>query len=154
MTKRAAEEMTVAEELKVANLEPSAKAPKPPLKKGTSTMFLAAEWGQVEELEVLLQDGMDPNSLDPDDDPVLFTASMKGHTRVIKALLDAKADPKAKNDVGFTALMIAVRSKRHAAAKMLLEAGCDKDAKNALGETALDLARKESCEECTELLEP
>merc|ERR1719191_273346 len=78
-------------------------------KKGGSGFFEAAEWGKVDVIQQYLDEGVDANSVDPDDDPVLFTASMKGHTAVVEALLAAKADPNSKNDVAFTALMLAAR---------------------------------------------
>mmetsp|Transcript_1261 Transcript_1261/g.3085 ORF Transcript_1261/g.3085 Transcript_1261/m.3085 type:complete len:153 (+) Transcript_1261:41-499(+) len=135
-----------------AEVEEASKKHKPELRKGTSTFFLAAEWGKAEEIQILLDDGMDPNAIDPDEDPVLFTASMKGHAAVVKALLESKADAKATNDVGFTALMLAVRGGHSETVKALLAAGSDTAAKNMQGETALDIAHKEGADGCTALL--
>merc|ERR1711879_137090 len=134
-------------ELKVAKLE------RVKLERGGTDFFEAAEWGRLETIEKFLDKGTDPNSLDPDDDPVLFTASMKGHLGVVQALLVARADPATSNDVGFTALMLSARGGRTETVKKLIAAGADINAKNFQGQTALQLAESEGKGECAALLQ-
>merc|ERR1711879_37987 len=117
-------------------------------KKGGREFFEAAEWGKTERVQELLDQGTDPNSIDPEEEPVLLIASMKGNLGVVKALVAAKADVNAKNDVGFTALMVAARGGRASTVKELVTAGADRELKNMQGETALQMASNESKTEC------
>eukprot|EP00930_Biecheleria_cincta_P083744 TRINITY_DN73257_c0_g1_i1.p2 TRINITY_DN73257_c0_g1~~TRINITY_DN73257_c0_g1_i1.p2 ORF type:complete len:170 (+),score=50.30 TRINITY_DN73257_c0_g1_i1:40-510(+) len=122
------------------------------LKPGGRDFFEAAEWGRLSQLQKFLDEGVDPNSRDPDDDPVLFTASMKGHFGIVEALLAAKADPCVQSEIGFTALMLAARKGQTEVVGALLLAGAEVETKNAQGQTALDIARSLGHEDCSEML--
>ncbi|CAK0794608.1 unnamed protein product [Prorocentrum cordatum] len=127
-------------------------APAKALKKGGADFFDAAEWGKAEKFQEFLDQGVDPNSVDEDDDPVLFTLCMKGHAGLVERLLASGAEPSRLNDVGFTGLMIATRQGHASVVKALLAGGADPSVKNPQGETALDIAHKEGKGECAALL--
>jgi ankyrin repeat protein len=62
------------------------------------------------ELRGLLARGVDPNSVDPSGDPLLYTAARAGYGATVDVLLAAKARVDAKNRFGDTPLMGAALS--------------------------------------------
>ena len=65
---------------------------------------------RADEVKRLIARGMDANSVDPNGDPLLFTAARNGYRATVDVLLAAKAKVNAKNRVGDTPLMGAALS--------------------------------------------
>lgn len=70
------------------------------LSKANSTqiksLLSACESGDVELLKLVLDQGIDPNSIDSNGRPALIVAAVKGHTKVVKMLLERGAKPNVK----------------------------------------------------------
>ena len=62
---------------------------------------------RVAQVKELLGKGIDPNTVDPNGEPVLVVAARLGFTGTVDALLAAKANINAKSSVGDTAIMMA-----------------------------------------------
>lgn len=62
---------------------------------------------RVDEVKSLLARGMDPNTVDPNTDPVLLVAARLGYQDTLNALLAARADVDRRNRFGDTALKVA-----------------------------------------------
>ncbi len=99
----------------------------------------AAEWGQSEIVQMLLESG------EPLDEYALLTAAGHGHTSTVRVLLDAGAGVDAPED--WTPLMAAAQAGWHETVTVLLEAGADVSLRSSddgpwyPGMTALDIAR-------------
>ena len=70
-------------------------------------LIVAVANDRADEVKRLLARGMDANSVDPNGDPLLFTAARAGYRATIDVLLAAKANVNAKNRFGDTPLMAA-----------------------------------------------
>ena len=74
--------------------------------KGMS-LRIAANSGDLEEVERLLNEGADINARAMNGMTPLILASQMGHTKVVEVLLHRGADVNAKSNAGSTALMLA-----------------------------------------------
>ncbi|HEY2818396.1 MAG TPA: ankyrin repeat domain-containing protein [Casimicrobiaceae bacterium] len=70
-------------------------------------LIVAVANDRADELKRLLARGMDPNSVDPNGDPLLFIAARAGYRATVDVLLAAKANVNAKNRFGDTPVMVA-----------------------------------------------
>ncbi|HEY4138813.1 MAG TPA: ankyrin repeat domain-containing protein [Casimicrobiaceae bacterium] len=70
-------------------------------------LIVAVANDRADEVKRLLARGMDPNSVDPNGDPLLFIAARAGYRATVDVLLAAKANVNAKNRFGDTPLMVA-----------------------------------------------
>jgi len=70
-------------------------------------LIVAVANDRADEVKRLLARGMDPNSVDPNGDPLLFIAARAGNRATADVLLAAKANVNAKNRFGDTPLMAA-----------------------------------------------
>src|SRR5437867_9943224 len=70
-------------------------------------LIIAVANDRADEVKRLLARGMDPNSVDRNGDPLLFTAARAGYRPTVDVLLAAKANVNAKNRFGDTPLMAA-----------------------------------------------
>lgn len=137
-------------------------------------LIIAVVNDRADEVKRLLSRGLDPNSVDPNGDPLLFIASRAGNTATVDVLLAAKASVDQKNRFGDTPLMAAalngkldiVRKLRTRGADLnprgwtpliyaatgghddivayLLDQGADINAQSPNGTTALMMAVRES----------
>ena len=82
---------------------------------------------RTDEVSALLARGMDPNSVDPNGDPVLLIASRAGFEATVDALLKARAKVGAKNRYGDTPIMVAALGGHLAIVKKLHRLGADID---------------------------
>jgi uncharacterized protein len=105
-----------------------------------SALMRAARDGERENVQALLQQGVDINVKDASGWTALIYAAAKGDAAIVKALLDRSADINAKDTAGYTALQAAAQYGNTAAAKLLLEKGADINAKTNSGMTALMMA--------------
>lgn len=96
--------------------------------------------GDLERVEKLLADGVDPNQRVPDS-PLqytpLFLAVEANQPAITRALLKAGADPKIEDENGDPVMTMAADPEHLAEAKLLIEHGVSIDFKNRAGITAL-----------------
>jgi len=87
-------------------------------------------------IQLLIEAGADPNSVDPAGETALMTASRVGVLEAVRVLLDRGAKVDAK-DPAFqqTALMIAVRDNHPAVVKLLIDRGAAVNAQTRTGQT-------------------
>lgn len=76
-----------------------------------------------DEVAALLARGMDPNTVDPNGDPVLLIAARSGFEPTLDALLAAGAKVNMRNQYGDSAIMVAAISGRLAIVKKLFAHG-------------------------------
>jgi ankyrin repeat protein len=77
------------------------------------------------QVRELLAKGIDPNTVDPNGEPVLVAAARAGYTATVDALLAAKANINARSAVGDTAIMTAALSGHLELVKKLRLRGAD-----------------------------
>ena len=111
---------------------------------------IAAAYGYVEMMKMLLDYGADADSKNPRGKTALMMAAESSCPRAVEILLEHGANVNAVDDNGYTALLFAVddfvadvrcrKIDTLGTVKILLGAGADVNAMNNHGETALDLA--------------
>ncbi|RNF38782.1 ankyrin repeat domain-containing protein [Planococcus salinus] len=114
----------------------------------TTFLHAAAEYSTLEVVQEMVEQGADPDTLNPDGYPVLFTAIRNNKTDIAEHLLDWGADP------GYVGYDTSERSMSNSATPLMLAAergnvpliedlvyrGVDVDQQNEVGETALMFA--------------
>jgi ankyrin repeat protein len=90
-------------------------------------LIVAVANDRADEVKRLVARGMDPNSVDPNGDPLLFTAARNGYRATVDVLLAAKAKVGAKNRVGDTPLMGAALNGHLEIVRKLRTQGADLD---------------------------
>ena len=115
-------------------------------------LTMAAEAGDLSELEALLQRPQDPNLADGCGTTPLTRAAEAGHVEAVHLLMEAGADKDAVDSDGCTALHEASRRGWVDVMRVLLEAGADKQAKMPRGSTALHCAAASGAVEAVALL--
>jgi len=83
----------------------------------------AALNGQTEIIQLALNNGTDPNSVDPTGRTALMLAAFNGHLDIAKILVGAGADLRAADQTGRTALMYASTGPNLPMVKFLLDHG-------------------------------
>jgi hypothetical protein len=68
---------------------------------------IAVNNDRVSQVKALLARGMDPDTVDPNGEPVLVAAARAGNTATVEVLLAGKANVNARSRFGDTALMVA-----------------------------------------------
>ncbi|NIO49585.1 MAG: serine hydrolase [Candidatus Aminicenantes bacterium] len=98
----------------------------------------AADKGDSEAVEALLDSGADINARDEQNQTALHLAAGRGHTPVVKLLLERGADVNAKNLLGRTPLLVPVYRGSLDIVRALLNAGADVEARSEYaGQTPL-----------------
>lgn len=103
----------------------------------------AAESGQVERLQQLLDRGLDVDSPQPGGWTALMAAAAYGHTDAFELLLARGADVHKTDDSGNTALHHAICGGKDAIVRALLQRGADVNARTQHGTTPLHMAVQE-----------
>lgn len=85
-----------------------------------SVLMQAAGAGKIWMVRILLENGANPNYVNPQSKTVLHVAAAEGTADVVKALLDAGASPHAQGSNGATALHDAVWQRNADTVKALL----------------------------------
>lgn len=118
----------------------------------TTPLALAATYGQINTVELLLKYGANPNKKNPKQEmSALSIAAREGHELIVEKLLEAGADINSKDDItDRTPLMNAVIFGHMATIEKLLLHAANPSIKNKYGFNALDYA---STPEIKELLQ-
>jgi hypothetical protein len=104
-------------------------------------LHIAAVWGDVEIVELLLKRGADPNVKDDNGQTPLHIAALWGHVDVVRVLLEHRADPNAKDNDGKTPLHYAAEKGHVDVVRVLLERGADPRIADNRGHIPLDYAK-------------
>ncbi len=86
---------------------------------GDTALHIASEFGEIENVEVLLANGADVNIAGDIGYTPLHYAAAKGNTDIIKILLKAGANPNLTDEFDDTPLKVAERGHHDGAAKLL-----------------------------------
>lgn len=114
-----------------------------PNSEGFTPLGLAAFFGHLEAVKVLLESGADVNLRAPSRfaNTALDAAVAGDHADVVRALLAAGGDPNVRSEAGFTTLHKAAQHGNSEIVRMLLDHGADPNATRDGGNTVLDDAR-------------
>ena len=104
---------------------------------GSEPLFRAVESGDRNMAAVLLENGVDVNSLNGHSATPLMLASRNGDGEMVELLLGYHADVNAQDSKGNTALILASQAGNGDMLKTLINHGADVNAKNDSGESAL-----------------
>lgn len=113
---------------------------------------LAAEEGDIAELNNLLRAEISVNSRMLDDSTALHWAALRDHADAVEFLLDNAADVNAINRNGVFPLYLAAVNGSEAVTKLLLNAGANARAALPSGETVLMIAARTGSPQVLELL--
>lgn len=104
----------------------------------------AVSYGNAEQVRVLLRAGAHPDSIGPDDLPVLCRAAgatSEPNEAIVRVLLEAGADPNIREPDGLrTPLMFAATTANPRLASLLIAAGAEVNAVGLNNDRALDYA--------------
>lgn len=120
---------------------------------GLTLLILTAGQGDREEVQFLLEKGLDPNRQTNTGETALTAAVRTADAVLIENLLRHGANPNLQNQKGETALMMAAGRGFTNAAKVLLQHGADPSLKDKRDQTAADHARAEWRREVMAVLE-
>lgn len=95
-----------------------------------SELLLAAQNGEIDTVQRLLETGEDVNEKGSDGSTALVWAAREGHAEIVQVLLDAGADVNAVSKGGWRALNWAVDNGHSEIVQILLQAGADVNAKD------------------------
>jgi ankyrin repeat protein len=105
-------------------------------------ILMYASVGMVEELETLINGGVDVNYRNEKGATALYFASKYGNEECVRMLLAAGADKNlAVRSTGFTPYLIAVKYERREIILILKEAGCDTSVRDIRGRDAAAIVR-------------
>ncbi|XP_047495921.1 ankyrin repeat domain-containing protein 54-like [Penaeus chinensis] len=102
---------------------------------------IAASLNNVETVEQLLREGVNPKVTDDKERSALHIAASKGYTDIAKLLLQHGADPNQRDGVGNTPLHLAACTSHIPTVTLLLKAGTDVRQPDNQGYSPLHLAR-------------
>ena len=106
----------------------------------------------IDNVQSLIQAGVDVNVQDENGMTALMIASQTGHLQLAEELIRAKADMDIKNKLGDTALICATKEKRTNCVKKLLEFGANINIPGANDQTALFYAASKGNKDCLKAL--
>lgn len=123
---------------------------------GFTPLGLAAHFGHVDAVKVLLENGADVNLKPPSRfQNTAIDAAVAGNApaEVVRVLLAAGADPKVRSEANYTTLHKAAAHGNIEIVRMLLDAGADPEATRDGGHRPIDDAREEDHAAIVRLLE-
>jgi ankyrin repeat protein len=77
---------------------------------GDTPLHIAATWGDVEAIEMLVRAGAEVDAVGYLDSTALYRAVLQGHIAAARTLLAAGASPSRRDQFGRTATALAMRS--------------------------------------------
>lgn len=125
---------------------------------GFTPLTLAAFFAQPKILELLLEEGADPNLVTKNAMQLrpLHSATAVGDGnmafQLTKLLLEFGADPNVKQQGGFTPLHAAAAQGNRELVQMLVDQGADAYARNAEGSTPMEIAKNRGHDELSDWL--
>jgi uncharacterized protein len=120
--------------------------------KGFTPLIIAVYNNQPAVINILLQNGADPNKQDLSGNTALMGACFKGYLALAEKLLTAGAAINLRNEQGATALTFAATFGQLAIAKLLLQHGAEVNHPDSRGKTSLDYAVMQKNNEMVALL--
>ena len=110
---------------------------------GSFIVHYAVDGGNVDSLQWMLLDGIDPNKKDMNSGwtPLFRVANISGNKDIAELLIKFKADVNARDKENKTALMMAIINGNQPLVELLVNHGADIMFKNEYGKNALDLAK-------------
>lgn len=117
------------------------------------SLHAAAESGNTQAINTLLDQGHDINQQDNRGYTPLLAAAAGGQVQAIELLVNHGADLNAMDNAGNTALHIATSYGHLEAVRVFLQKGLTTQARNYAGLTALDIARNAQRQELVAILE-
>jgi len=116
-------------------------------------LYDAAKAGDLEQVRILVDQGMDIDRPGRNAETPLLVASLEGHTAVVEWLLAHNADIYARNHGGFTPLHAAAYGGHKDIAELLIAAGADvNDKENSYRVAPVLTAAEENHPDVVELL--
>ena len=115
---------------------------------GSISLRSAAEYGHLETVRLLLEKGVDPNSVNT----ALMFAAKNGHLEIVLLLLEKKAEPNWVDRKGYTTLMYAAKNGHLEIVRLLFGKGANPKLITRIGFTALMFAAKNGHPEIVQLL--
>lgn len=112
-----------------------------------SFLYAAANGGNIDDCNQLIEIGADVNWKNSDGDTPLLAACRKGYADTVSFLLANGADPNCVGNDGFAPIHIASRRGDADTLCLLLDAAAIPSKKNKEGQTALDIAKSKGYDE-------
>ncbi|MGZ0783821.1 ankyrin repeat domain-containing protein [Pseudomonas saponiphila] len=109
--------------------------------KGDTLLMLAAYYGHVDAVQVLLKHKADPEIRNDNGQSPIAGAAFKGDLAVVKALVEGGAQVEGASFDGRTALMMAAMFNRCEIVTYLISQGADPKARDSNGVSALEAAK-------------
>jgi len=101
-------------------------------------VFSAARHGKHKEIDVALQEGFDPNSVDNFGNTIFHIACQNGNKRIAKAAIKYGGNMEAQNKKGNTGLHFLFAYGYHEIAEYFIEKGASEDVTNDNGHRPRD----------------
>ena len=117
-----------------------------------STLYKAAEAGNLERVQVLVEQGVDKDTTGQYGRTPLYAASRNGHLAVVRYLVEQGADMEKADSYGSTPLIWASAYGRLDVVRYLLEQGANRDMATNYGYTSLHCAAEQGHLEIAKLL--
>jgi len=112
--------------------------------KGSHPLYLAADRGHKETVELLIAEGANVNAKTDFGNTALHGAAFEGRNETAELLIAAGADVNANNVGGVTPLHWAAQEGQKEIAELLIAKGADVNAKSDEGETPIDWGYKKN----------
>ena len=118
----------------------------------STPLYEAADRGNTDVVQLLLERSADPNRADLDGETPLYKAVVKGDLDVVRLLLERGAEPNKSDDRGRTPLHEATRKGHGDVARLLIDGGAELNVADATSQTPLYWAALRGHDEVVQLL--